>query len=116
VTAIVTGDGGPLTTVADTTGPFAFFGFRPPSLNNGGEVAFLATLDDFTTTGIFTGPDPTADRVTSTGDTLDGTTVQNLVFCEEGLSDSGQLAFVASLADPTTPEGFRVAVFRAVPG
>jgi hypothetical protein len=54
--------------------------------------------------------------VISTGDTLDGTTVQNLVFCEEGLSDSGQLAFVATLADPTTPEGLRVAVFRAVPG
>jgi hypothetical protein len=60
VTSIVTGDGGSLTTVVDTTGLFAFFGFRPPLLNNDGEVAFLATLDDFTTTGIFTGPDPTA--------------------------------------------------------
>ena len=50
-----------------------------------------------------------------TGDTLDGSTVQNLTFCEEGLSDSGELAFVATLEDPNTPEGFRIAVFRATP-
>jgi hypothetical protein len=114
VEEIVTGNGGPLTTVADTRGGFAFFGFRPPSLNNQGDVAFQATLDDGTS-GIFVGPDPVADRVISTGDTLDGSTVQNLTFCEEGLSDSGELVFVATLEDPDTPEGFRVAVFRATP-
>src|ERR687898_1422601 len=107
-------DGTP-TVVADTTGAFAFFGFRPPSINNDGEVAFHATLDDGTS-GIFVGPDPVADRVISTGDTLDGSTVQNLTFCEEGLSDSGELAFVATLEDFGTPEGFRMAVFRATPG
>jgi hypothetical protein len=114
VDEIVTGNGGPLTTVADTRGEFASFGFRPPSLNNEGEVAFLATLDDGTS-GIFVGSDPIADRVIATGDTLDGSTVQNLTFCEEGLSDSGELAFVAQLEDPATPEGFRMAVFRATP-
>lgn len=62
---------------------------------------------------IFVGPDPVADRVIATGDTLDGATVQNLTFCEEGLSDSGQLGFVAQLEDPTSPNGFRMAVFRA---
>ena len=67
--------------------------------------------------GIFVGPDPMNDRVIATGDTLDGSTVQNLIFCEEGLSDSGELAFVAQLADnPDTPEDdFRMAVFRATP-
>ena len=115
VEAIVTGDGGPLTTVADTRGAFSSFGFRPPSINNSVEVAFHATLDDFSTSGIFVGPDPVADRVIATGDTLDGATVQNLVFCEEGLSDSGQLAFIAQLEDPTDPNGFRMAVFRAMP-
>ena len=115
VTAIVTGDGGPLTTVADTRGPYGDFGFRPPSLNNAGDVAFQATLDDFTTSGIFTGPDPVEDKVIVTGETLDGATVLNLTFCEEGLSDSGQLAFVATLEDATAPDGFRTAVFRAVP-
>ncbi len=115
VTEIVTGNGGPLTTVADTRGDFAFFGFRPPSLNNDGDVAFHATLDDFSTSGIFVGPDAVEDRVIATGDTLDGSTVQNLTFCEEGLSDSGELAFTAQLEDPNSPEGFRMAVFRATP-
>jgi hypothetical protein len=115
VTEIVTGNGGPLTTVADTRGDFAFFGFRPPSINNDGDVAFHATLDDFSTSGIFVGPDPVEDRVIATGDTLDGATVQNLTFCEEGLSDSGELAFTAQLEDLDSPEGFRMAVFRATP-
>lgn len=112
---IATGDGGPLTIVADSSGGFGFFGFRPPSQNNAGDVAFLATLDDFSTSGIFVGPDPVADRVIATGDTLDGATVQNLTFCEEGLSDSGQLGFIAQLEDPASPSGFRMAVFRATP-
>jgi hypothetical protein len=113
VTEIVTGSGGVLTTVADTRGQFGSFGFRPPSLNNAGEVAFLATLDDGTT-GIFVGPDPVEDRVIATGDTLDGETVSGLTFCEEGLNDSGQLAFTAFFEDPETLET-RVAVFRATP-
>jgi hypothetical protein len=116
--SILTGNGGPLTTVADTSGEFGSFGFRPPSLNNQGEVAFLATLDDGTT-GIFVGPDPVEDRVIATGDTLDGDTldgetVTSLTFCEEGLNDSGQLAFTAFFEDPETLET-RVAVFRATP-
>ena len=106
---------GTSTVVADTRGEFSSFGFRPASLNDAGDVAFLATLDDFSTTGIFVGPDPIADRVISTGDTLDGSTVQNITFCEEGLSDSGELAFVAQLDAPETPDGFRTAVFRATP-
>ena len=114
VEQIVTGNGGPLMVVADTRDGFAFFGFRPPSINNDGEVAYHATLDDGTS-GIFVGSDPVADRVIATGDTLDGSIVQILVFCEEGLSDSGELAFVAELQDPDTPEGSRVAVFRATP-
>jgi hypothetical protein len=115
VEEIATGDGGPLSTVADTRGGFGSFGFRPPSQNNAGVVAFQATLDDFSTTGIFVGSDPVADRVIATGDTLDGATVQNLTFCEEGLSDSGQLGFVAQLEDSASPNGFRMAVFRATP-
>jgi hypothetical protein len=106
---------GTSTVVADTRGGFSSFGFRPPSLNDAGDVAFLATLDDSSTTGIFVGPDPIADRVISTGDTLDGATVQNITFCEEGLSDSGELTFVAQLDAPDTPDGFRTAVFRATP-
>ena len=90
VDEIVTGSGDTLTTVADTRGEFGSFGFRPPSLNNQGDVALLATLDDGIT-GIFVGSDPVTDRMIATGDTLDGSIVQNLTFCEEELSDSGEL-------------------------
>jgi hypothetical protein len=113
VEEIVTGSGDTLTTVANTRGQFGSFGFRPPSLNNQGDVAFLATLDDGTT-GIFVGGDPVQDRVIATGDMLDGATVTGLRFCEEGLNDSGQLAFTAFYEDPVTFET-RVAVFRATP-
>jgi hypothetical protein len=104
---------GALTTVADTRGEFASFGFRPPSLNKAGDVAFLAELDSGGS-GIFVGPDPVADRVIRTGNTLDGAEVTGLNFCEEGLSDSGELAFTAMFEDPDTFET-RVAVFRAKP-
>jgi hypothetical protein len=105
---------GTLATVADTRGEFSSFGFRPPSLNSGGEVAFLSTLDDFSTSGIFVGSDPVEDRVVATGDTLDGATVTGITFCEEGLNDSGQLAFTAFFENPDTFE-LRAAVYRATP-
>jgi hypothetical protein len=111
----VKNDGVQRTTVADTRGAFGSFGFRPPAINNAGDVAFAATLDDFFTQGIFTGGDPVTDRVIATGDTLDGRTVQGLTFCEEGLNDSGQLGFIATLEDAESPNGFRMAVFRATP-
>jgi hypothetical protein len=115
VEEVVTGNGGALTTVADTRGDFSSFGFRPPSINNTGKVAFLAQLDDFVTTGIFTGADALLDGVIATGDILDGFTITNLVFCEEGLNDSNQLTFVATLEDFSVPEGFRIVVYRATP-
>jgi hypothetical protein len=115
VTSIVTGDGGALTTVASTQGPFSSFGFRPPSINNDGDVGFLATLDDFVTNAIFVHTSTGTEQVVATGQTLDGAVVQSLTFCEEGLSDSDEVAFAATLEDPAVPEGFRVAVFRATP-
>jgi hypothetical protein len=115
---LVTGTGGPLTVIADTAGPFAsfgfYFGFVPPALNNKGQVAFLADLDAGGT-GIFTGTDPVANKVIQTGDTLDGAVITSLRFCDKGLNDAGQLAFQATLNDPSVPEGVRVAIFRATP-
>ena len=115
VEEIALGSGGPITVFVDTRGELSSFGFRPPSLNNAGDVAYLANLDDFTTQAIFDGPAPATDQVVATGDTLDGAVVQSLTFCEEGLNDSGQLGFIAQLEDPSSPEGFRMAVFRATP-
>jgi hypothetical protein len=117
---LVKGDGGPLTTIADTSGPFqsfgfTFVGFTPPGLNNDGDAAFLADLDSGGS-GIFVGPDPVGDRVIQTGDTLDGSIVKSLRLCDEGLNDSGQIAFQATFDDPNVPEGVRVAVYRATRG
>ena len=55
------------------------------------------------------------ERVIASGDTLDGLIVTNPRFCEKGLNDSGQLSFVATLADPGVPERVRHTVFRATP-
>jgi hypothetical protein len=115
VSAIVTNDGATERTIADTTGPFGAFGFRPPALNNDGDIAFSATLDDFLTSGIFVGPRAVQDRVIATGDKLDGGRVIGLTFSEEGLNDLGQLTFIARLEDPSAPNGSRTAVFRATP-
>ncbi len=94
---IFTGNGGATTTIADTNGPFrAFFS---SSINNSGTVAFDAALVPIASRGIFTGPDPVADRVIGTGDLLFGSTVRSLALGSEGLNDNGQLTFFASLAD-----------------
>ena len=55
------------------------------------------------------------DVVFAMGDTLDGSTVTNLRFCDEGLNDSGQLVFQATFDDPSVPDGVRVAIYRATP-
>jgi hypothetical protein len=115
---LVTGNGGTLTVVAGTSRPFQsfgqFFGITPPALNNNGGIAFYADLDAGGS-GIFVGPEAVADRVIATGDTLDGSAVTSLRFCDEGLNDSGQLAFQATFADATAPFGTRVAIYRATP-
>lgn len=51
------------------------------------------------TVGIFTGPDPIADRVIASGDSLFGSTVVGLDLKPTRLNDGGQIAFGASLAD-----------------
>lgn len=118
VFSVITGSGGQLSTVADSTGPFARFPFRGPAINNNGDVAFKAELDsnDFFSppSGIFTGSDPITDRVIGTGDTLHGAVVSDIVFCEDGLNNAGQLAFTAYFEDPDTFER-RAAVYRATP-
>jgi hypothetical protein len=95
---IVTGNGGPLTTVADTDGLFSSFSLGGPAINNADTVAFLASLDDGSS-GIFTGPDPVNNKVIAAGDALFGSSVASLFLFREGLNDAGQIAFLATLAD-----------------
>ena len=85
------------------------------AINNHGDVAFSAILDnDFPNSSIYVGPDPKKDRVIGDGDKLDGATIGSISFCEEGLNDTGQVAFIATLNDPGSLEP-RTAVFRATP-
>ncbi len=108
---IFTGNGGAIKTIADTNGAFSTF-FDSPAINNQGTVAFWAFLNSGEE-GIFTGSDPNKNKVIATGDQLLGSTVTEInSFGLEGLNNSGQIAFGATLADGT--KGIYVAT-TAVP-
>jgi hypothetical protein len=98
---IVKADGGTFSTIVENTG--AFDRFSTVALNNKGQVAFQAYLrepsPDSPVTGIFTGPDPVADKVLAVGDPLFNSTVTQLALWRDGLNDAGQIAFLATLAD-----------------
>ena len=89
-------ENGVLSTIADSTGPFAFFG--GPTAVNDDEIAFFANMDAGWT-GIFTGGDPVNDLVIRTGDMLFGRTISQLSVWENGLNERGQLAFRAGFTD-----------------
>jgi hypothetical protein len=59
-------NGGPPTTVVDTTGPFSDVSF--PSINSSGTTAFLAAFDVGGGKGIFRGPNPITDKIIAVGD------------------------------------------------
>jgi hypothetical protein len=103
---IFTGNGGSLTTIADSSGVFKTFGNL--AINNSGEVAFFGSLDE-EGSGIFTGADPVTDKVIGTGDNLFESTVTSISFGNHGLNNLGQLAFYAQLANGTS------GIFRADP-
>jgi hypothetical protein len=101
---VYTGSGGPLTRIVDDS-LFAFF--LRTSINDRGGVAFHGDLRapgiGLNISGIFTGPDPVADKVIAEGDPLFGSTVEgpNINFGIEALNNKGQIAFGADLADGT---------------
>jgi hypothetical protein len=106
--ALLTSKDGKLTTIADSSGPFSTF--SQGAINNNGNLAFFARLDqDPNNYGLFTGPDPVANKVIATGDAFLGSTVTDLGFSRQGLNNSGQIAFGVVLADG------RQAIFRADP-
>ena len=87
-----------LTSLTSTDG--LFDNFDDIALNNEGQIAFGAVLDDGTE-GIFTGIEPESDRLIAVGDPLSGSTVVDLEFDTEGLNNSGIISFQAELADGT---------------
>ena len=103
---IFLGDGGPIATFADSSGPFQFF--ARPSLNDAGQIAFSATLDD-NREGLFDGPDAAADLVLAAGQTFDGGVIEGILVDREGLNNGGEIAFLVGFA------GGRAAIYRAMP-
>ena len=117
VTAIATSNEGVLSIVADTLNGYGGFGFYAPAINNRGQVAFRGFLADFTTDGVFTGPNPKKDAIITSRDRLDGARIISASFsvCSEALNDSGEVVFIVDLVDPTQIEGFRSAIYLASP-
>ena len=117
VLGIFTGRGGPITTVADSTGPYE--SFQEPSLNDLGAVVFTAELDDFgpdgrPIQGVFTGPDPKRDKVLQAGDRYEGVRVTSVVTCSEALNNLGQIVMTVQSENPDTFE-VRTFVVKATP-
>ena len=120
---ILIGNGGPLTTYVSNAGPFVGFGIYP-IINNAGVVAFIGGLDGTGQSGIFTGPDPAADKVILTGEPLFGSVLSSVVPTNIehagiiDMNDSGQIAFHYRLADgregiavgTPVPEPFSLAI------
>jgi hypothetical protein len=123
--SILVSDGKRTRIVADTNGAFSGFAGSPirfpgnpvggfdvgVSLNDRGDVAFVAGLDGggAGSGGIFTGPDVVRDKVITTGDPLAGSSVSDIVMSRQSLNNKGQIAFQVTLADG------RMVVVRAEP-
>jgi hypothetical protein len=117
VTAIATSDEGVVSIVADTLNGYGAFGFYAPAINNRGQVVFRGFLPDFTTDGVFTGPNPRKDAIITSRDRLDGARILSSSFsvCSEALNNSGEVVFIVDLEDRTRIEGFRSAIYLASP-
>ena len=117
VTALATSDDGVLTIVADTLGGYGAFGFYAPAINNRGQVVFRGILPDFSTDGVFTGPDPKKDAIITSKQRLDGARILSTSFsvCSEAVNDAGEVVFIVDLVDPTNFAGFRSAIYLATP-
>lgn len=76
-------------------GPFEFP--ERPLLNNAGLLVFTSTLDGSFDRGVYTGPDPDADKVLGPGDPLAGSTVVGAA--ATGLNNAGEIVLYAELAD-----------------
>ncbi len=116
--SVNTSRGGPVTTVAESS-PGGYSSFREPSLNDLGRVAFTADVQPdpnvfLTIQGVFTGPDPVADKVLQAGDVYEGVPVTSVVTCAEALNNRGQIVMTVQSENPDTFE-VRSFIVRATP-
>jgi len=117
VQGVFTSRGGPVTTIADSRGPFASFG--EPSFNDLGQIVFAADLDEFGPNGlpiqgVFTGPHPVRDKVLQAGDRYEGVTISSVFTCAEALNNFGQIVLTVQSENPETFE-VRTFIVRATP-
>ena len=99
---IAPGSQEPVLVIDGNNGPLV-----PPSslavaVNGAGALAFLATRGLGGNVGIYTGPDPVADKVIAVGDLLDGRVVVDLRLGERAINNNGvdgrgQIVFAARL-------------------
>ena len=87
---------GRITRLSDVDG--AFESFRGALITDKGPVISIATPRG-ESLGLFTGPDPEADRILSVGDALFGSTVSEFASNPVSVNTHGQVAIRASLAD-----------------
>ena len=95
---IYIGDEAGVTAISTTDGPFYEFHFQGVAINDSNDVAFTALLPGGSY-GVYTGPDPIADKVIASGDPLDGSTVGFVLTTRFGLNNAGQIALFAGLDD-----------------
>ena len=81
---------GVITPIADASGPFRHFSGAGTAIDDNGNIAFWAALDNGEE-GIFTGPDAVADKVIATGDTLFGQQVLSL--SAPRVANNGEIVF-----------------------
>lgn len=117
VRGVFTSRGGPITTVADSSGPYSTF--SEPSLNDLGQVVFTADLDEFGPNGlpiqgVFTGPNPVADKVLRAGDRYAGVPVTSVFTCSEALNNFGQIVMTVQSENAATFE-VRTFIVKATP-
>jgi hypothetical protein len=95
--------GGPITIVASEGPGFDdYWNFELPLINDNGDVVFFAELGSFDT-GLFDGGHPMRDRIIMTGQTLFGSTLEEIYFqlppMFKALNNDGQVAFSYRLSD-----------------
>lgn len=97
---VFTGDGTTVNTIATlSTTPYTAFHATGVSISNDGTVVFKADVGAPSIHGVFTGPDPVADKIIMTGDALSGSTVTGVEIGSECINDAGEIIFRATLAD-----------------
>jgi hypothetical protein len=90
-TAILRGDGSKLDVIADSTG--AYDGFESqPMINNLGKVGFIGYTKS--AMGIYTGPDPIADKIVATGDLVNGSVLDSFQALGFSFGDNNNATFL----------------------